>query len=132
MHCDLSWHRGTTYTPHQQRKLFLSNITDGRYKDSATHLLLNLKDYEGRTLLMRYTINSLLDTMVDVNRKGLLDEMELTPRVNHLVSVDEVQKGAPTESETNMNAEYEDGLPLYIQDDDQPQGFVPMINRIRA
>jgi len=89
MHCDLFRHRGTTYTPHQQSKLFWSNITNGHYKDSATHLLLNLKDYEGRALPLQYTINGLLNTMVDSNCNGLLDEMELAPRVNNLVTAED-------------------------------------------
>jgi len=132
MHCDLFRHRGTTYTLHKQDKLFLSNITNGRYKDSATHLLLNLKDYEDRTLPLQYTINGLLDTMVDSNRNGLLDEIDLAPRVNNLSTAELSQDDGETEPDTGTSLEYEDGLPLYIQEDDRLQGFVPMINRIRA
>ena len=87
---------------------------------------------KGSELPLQYIINGLLDTMVDSNRNGLLDEMELAPIVNNLVIAEDSQPSRKTEPDTELSPEYKDGLPLYIYDDNRLQGFVSMINRIRA
>ena len=76
MHCNLSCHYDTHYTPHLQSELFLKIIADKKYCDLDNGLLLILLD-KPDDVATTFRFPALLGRLVDTRRSNIIDEMDL-------------------------------------------------------